>query len=91
MRADDWLCGRTPETAVFAKFEQRASNAAISALTGSYPRHEATAILHSVYALALFYRDQVVLLHERFRLSRPLSTDMEAIDTVLGAIMPPSF
>ncbi|MDR3516788.1 MAG: hypothetical protein P4M00_13310 [Azospirillaceae bacterium] len=90
IQADDWLFGRTPETLVFAKFEQRGSEEALVALAASYPRHDAEAILHSLNGLARFYRGQIALLHERFRPSRPLSVDLEALDTVLGAILPPS-
>jgi hypothetical protein len=90
MRADDWLFGRTPRTAVFAKFERRGDQETLAALAASYPRHDAQAILRSLHGLARLYRGQIARLHEQFRPSRPLSVDLEALDMILGAIMPPS-
>ena len=52
MWADDWLFGRTPETLVSAKFEQRGSQETLAALAASYPRHDAQAILYSLHGLA---------------------------------------
>jgi predicted nucleotidyltransferase len=90
MRADDWLYRRTPETAVFAKFERRGGEETLAALAASYPHQNAEAILRSLYGLVRFYREQVAQLHEQFQPSRPLSVDLEALDTVLVAVMPPS-
>jgi hypothetical protein len=90
MRADDRLFGRTPETAVFAKFERRGSQETLAALAASYRRHDAEAILHSLHGLVRYYRGQIAMLHEHYQPSRPLSVDLEVLDTVLGAVMPPS-
>lgn len=80
MQADDWLNGRTPETAVVAKFDRRGSHDVITALKESYCSCESGAILKSLRQLAQTYREQIIELHDRFGLQRPLSSDLEALD-----------
>lgn len=82
MQADDWLNARTPETAVVAKFDRRGSDDVITALKESYCACESGAILKSLRQLAQTYRQQIIRLHDRFGLQRPLSSDLEALDTL---------
>lgn len=80
MQADDWLCDRTPETAVLAKFEKRARREVLSALADSYGPCERQAILTGLRALVTLYRRQVLALHDKFPLSRPAANDIAALD-----------
>lgn len=80
MQADDWLHERTPETAVVAKFDRRGSRAVLSALKASYCSCEADAIKSALSLLAETYRAQIMELHGKFGLARPLASDLEALD-----------
>lgn len=80
MRADDWLHDRTPETAVVAKFDMRGSRAVLAALKASYCPCEADAILAALRLLVETYRAQLMELHGKFGLARPLASDLEALD-----------
>ncbi len=82
MEADDWLHDRSPETTVLAKFEKRASGMVLASLATSYCQCDGEAILASLSSLVSVYRNQVVALHEKFRLSRPLTNDLAALDVV---------
>ncbi|MCJ9670062.1 MULTISPECIES: hypothetical protein [unclassified Neorhizobium] len=82
MRAYDWLHDRAPETIVMAKFDKRASARALADLTISYCPCEGEAILAALRSLAGGYLNQVLALHEKFQLSRPLKNDMAALDIV---------
>ncbi|MCV9947595.1 AAA family ATPase [Rhizobium sp. BT-175] len=82
MQADDWLHDRTPETAVIAKFEKRASQNVVAALKTSYCLLEAGSILVALRSLVALYRGQVLTLHEKFRISRPVENDTAALDVV---------
>ncbi|MGK6316116.1 hypothetical protein [Neorhizobium sp. DT-125] len=82
MRADDWLHDRTPETAVMAKYNKRASGDVMTALSTSYCPCESDAILATLRSLVRIYRNQVAALHEKFKLSRPLKNDIAALDIV---------
>jgi hypothetical protein len=82
MQADDWLHDRTPETAFIVKFAKRASGDVLTALTTSYCRCEGDAILAALRSLVCVYRNQVLELHEKFQLSRPLKNDIAAIKIV---------
>lgn len=82
MQADDWLHDRSPETTVMAKFEKRASGDILSVLAASYCLCESDAILAALRSLVRVYRNQVLALHEKFQLSRPLKNDMTALDMV---------
>ncbi|MCG8273921.1 nucleotidyltransferase domain-containing protein [Aquamicrobium sp. NLF2-7] len=80
MQADDWLHDRTPESAVLAKFDIRGSRAIVAALKASYGPCEADAIKSALRLLAETYRAQIMELHDKFGLARPLTCDLEAID-----------
>lgn len=80
MRANDWLHNRTPETAVAAKFYMRGSSAILAALKVSYSPCETDAIMSALRLLAETYRMQILELHGKFCLARPLASDLEAID-----------
>ncbi len=82
MQADDWLFDRTPETAAGAKFHARASADVLAVLHASYVPCEARDILASLRTLAGLYRDQVIAMHETFRLKRPRENDLAALGTV---------
>jgi hypothetical protein len=82
MQADDWLCDRTPEAAVMAKFEKRASGDVLTALRSSYPPCEADAILAVLRELAQLYQEQVLALHRKFSPSRPIENDLVALEIV---------
>ena len=82
IKADDWLNGRTPASAVQAKVEQRCAPAVLEVLAASYCRHEQATIQASLALLLALYREQVTALHERFTLSRPLAQDLEALAIV---------
>jgi hypothetical protein len=82
MQADDWLHDRTPETTILAKFERRASDEVLAALRSSYSPCEGDAILAALRSLVRIYRNQVLALHEKFQLSRPLKNDIAALEVV---------
>lgn len=82
MQADDWLGERTPETAVVAKFDARASAEALAVLNASYGPSEVQAILAALRVLVAFYRDQVLALHDKFRLQRSRENDLAALDVL---------
>ena len=85
MHADDWLHDRTPETAVAAKFDMRGSRAVLAALKASYCPCEADAILVALRMLTETYRAQLMELHGKFGLVRPLASDLEALDILKPA------
>ncbi|WP_332304092.1 hypothetical protein [Rhizobium sp. GR12] len=80
MQSDDWLHGRTPETAVLAKFDRRSSPEVSQALTDSYCELDADMILKALSHLLVVYRAQIVRLHELFRLDRSIENDLVASD-----------
>jgi predicted nucleotidyltransferase len=82
MQADDWLHDRTAEAALVAKFDARGSPDLLAALRASYCPCDGEAILAAVSPLARFYQIQVMALHEKFRLSRPLANDIAALKIV---------
>ncbi|TIP12618.1 MAG: nucleotidyltransferase domain-containing protein [Mesorhizobium sp.] len=82
MQADDWLNDRTPESAAVAKFEHRASREVNAVLLASYRQCGADEILAALRLLVPFYRQQVMALHEKFRLPRPVANDLEALDII---------
>jgi predicted nucleotidyltransferase len=82
MKADDWLQRRTPLITLYSKFEHRGSQDALMTLAASFCVHDATAIKVSLALLVGFYRRQVVVLHEKFPLSRPLENDLIALDII---------
>jgi predicted nucleotidyltransferase len=83
MQADDWLHDRTPETAVMSKFDMRASGEVLIILSNSYCLCQGDAILAALRSLAHLYRDQVLALHEKFKLSRPLKNDIASLEVIL--------
>ena len=82
MQADDWLHDRTPETAVMMKFEKRATGDILAALRSSYCPCEGDAILAALRSLAHIYRNQVLALHMKFPLSRPVENDVTALKVI---------
>lgn len=82
MQTDDWLHDRTPETAVIAKFDSRASGDVLTILGSSYCPCEADAILKALHSLVQLYRNQVLALHKKFRLSRPIENDITALKVI---------
>jgi hypothetical protein len=82
MKADDWLFGRTPLTAVYAKFEQRGSREVLETLAASFCAYDAAALQAALARLVGLYRRQVTALHETFPLARPLSNDLAALDII---------
>ena len=82
MKADDWLFGRTPLTATYAKFEQRGSREVLDTLAASYCAHDPAELKAALRLLACLYRRQVTALHEMFSLGRPLQNDMTALDII---------
>lgn len=85
MQADDWLGDRTAKTAALGKFDMRASKEALSVLTASYAPCEPQAILASLRSLVALYRKQVVALHGKFRLQRPMENDIAALELLTAA------
>jgi hypothetical protein len=79
MKSDDWLNDRTPETTVIAKFDRRSSPDICQALKSSYCEYDADMILGALGRLLVVYRGQVMHLHKRFKLSRPLKNDLAAL------------
>jgi hypothetical protein len=82
MKADDWLFGRTPLTAVYAKFEQRGSPDVLEALTASFCAYDAAAVEAALVRLVKLYRRQLVALHQTFPLARPLENDLAGLDMI---------
>jgi predicted nucleotidyltransferase len=82
MRADDWLFGRTPLALVYSRFEQRGSRDVLEALTASFCSYDAAALKAALILLVRLYRRQVMALHERSSLSRPLENDLTALDII---------
>jgi len=82
MQADDWLHDRSPEATVLAKFEKRASGTILASFATSYCQCDGEAILAALGSLVSVYRNQVVALHEKFHLSRPLTNDLAALAVV---------
>ncbi|RWK44303.1 nucleotidyltransferase domain-containing protein [Mesorhizobium sp.] len=82
MQADDWLHDRTPETAVMAKFDRRASGDVLAVLRSSYCPCEGDAILAALRSLVQIYRNQVLALHQKFQLSRPVENDITALEVL---------
>lgn len=82
MQTDDWLHDRTPEAAVMAKFDHRASSDALTVLRASYCPCEADAMLTALRSLLPVYRNQVLALHTKFQLSRPVKNDIAALNVI---------
>ena len=82
MQADDWLHDRTPEAAVTAKFDHRASSDVLTVLRASYCPCEANAMLGALRSLVQIYRDQVLAMHRKFQLSRPIENDIKALNVI---------
>jgi predicted nucleotidyltransferase len=84
MQADDWLFDRTPETALAAKFDKRASEPVRAVLVSSYAPCEREAMLTALKTLAALYRQQVLAMHDKFSLARPVENDIAAFDCLVG-------
>lgn len=82
MHADDWLNNRTAETTVMAKFERRGSTAILTALKTSYCACEYETILEALHALTDIYRAMIIALHDKFKLVRPITLDLTALDII---------
>ncbi len=84
MQADDLLFDRTPDLMLHAKFDQRGTDTVMAALSRSFCTCDAAALERSVLQLARLYRGQVQELHRKFTLSRPLDSDLAALDVLLN-------
>jgi predicted nucleotidyltransferase len=80
IQADDWLHDRTPRTQLFSKFDYRGSPEVIHSLRASFCNCSTEALRASLIGLCRLYRQQVEQLHNKFKLSRPLQSDLEALD-----------
>lgn len=85
-KVDDLLFGRTPDVTAGAKFDRRGSPEVLRALTSSFCSADRDSILESVISLSSFYRGQIIALHEKFKLTRPLKNDLEAVDIVVNGM-----
>jgi hypothetical protein len=83
IRADDWLHRRVPTDAADLKLERRLSQSFVGLLNRSYVPTDAHAIETAMLTLLAHYREQVIELHERFDLSRPLENDLYAVSVLL--------
>jgi hypothetical protein len=88
MRADDLLFDRTPQAALRAKFDQRGSPTVMAALSTSFCSYDAGALDSHLMALLPLYRDQITQLHAKFGLSRPLASDLAALDALTALAAP---
>jgi hypothetical protein len=84
MQADDWLLDRTPEDAVYAKFDTRGSREVMGTLCTSFCGYDSGALNASLARLSQLYRRQIIQLHDKFALSRLLEHDLAALDLVLS-------
>ncbi len=82
MKADDLLFGRTPYTAVHAKFDKRGSPEVIEALAASFCGYVGPEIEAALGRLVQLYQRQVIALHKKFPLMRPLESDLGALDVI---------
>jgi len=88
IQADDWLFDRTPRTQLFSKYDQRGSGEVVAVLRQSFCVCDRPAVLVSLRTLSQLYRRQVIQLHDRFRLSRRLDSDVTALDMLLLSRLP---
>jgi len=86
IQADDWLFDRTPRTQLLSKFDQRGSRGVIESLRGSFCGCDKAALRVSLAGLSQLYRLQIIQLHDRFRLSRRLESDLAALDLILSEL-----
>jgi hypothetical protein len=84
MQADDWLLDRTPEDAVYAKFDKRGSRECMGTLCTSFCVYDSRALNASLAALSRLYRRQIIQLRDKFALSRLLEHDLAALDPILS-------
>ena len=89
IQADDWLFQRTPRTQVFSKFDHRGSREVIHCLHASFCNCNPEALHRSLMGLCRLYRQQVEELHKKFKLSRSLQSDLEALDLILVTFAEP--
>jgi len=83
IQAYDWLFERTPRTQLFSNFDQRGSPEVTECLRASFCNCNTKALHASLIALCRLYRLQVEQLHKKFKLPRPLQSDLEALDLIL--------
>ncbi len=83
-RIDDWLNDRPPRAVPFAHLEERISNSLALAFRQSYGGLECAELERALMSLLRAYRLQVVALHDRFSLLRPIENDLKAVDMILG-------
>jgi hypothetical protein len=77
--------GRTPYTAVHAKFDKRGSPEVIEALAASFCGYDGPEIEAALGRLVQLYQRQVIALHKKFPLMRPLESDLAALDVISQA------
>jgi predicted nucleotidyltransferase len=82
--ADTWLAGRNPPVTSFAEFERLGSRAVVDVLSSSLDGSGAEQVAQALARLMEVYRDQIIALHDRFGLERPLAHDLEALSVVDG-------
>lgn len=83
IQTDDWINARPPRAVTFSKLEQRGNSAIIRAFQNSYVGLDERDIDGALKALLRAYRQQILELHDRFKLHRPLENDLYAIDMIL--------
>lgn len=84
IQADDWIHHRPPQAVTFSRLELRASGPLIKAFEDSYKGLDETAIEKALMGLVAAYREQIILLHRQFRLTRSLENDLFATDIILN-------
>jgi predicted nucleotidyltransferase len=82
IRLDGWLHAADPVVSADLKLDHRASGPFKAALEESYAQLDGAAIEAAAVDLSAFLARQIPLLHQRFRIGRPLSADLEAVDLV---------
>lgn len=83
-RIDDLLNDRPPQAIPFARLEERVSDSVALAFRQSYGGLERSGLETSLMSLLRAYRRQIVALHDRFSLLRPIENDLHAVDVILG-------
>jgi hypothetical protein len=68
----------------FSHFETRTDPRFAAVIYGSYCPLEKDAICKCLIQLAELYREQILLLHQRFKLARSLQNDVDSIEIITG-------
>ena len=88
VRIGDWIHGQIVQSVLFAKLEERVDETLGRALTRSYAAIEADAMEEALMTLVAVLREQIIEIHQRFQLDRPLESDLVAVDLVLEKGIP---